>query len=84
MEIDLERAKRVVAQFGAAVTDARFILKPEPAGMLRVRAEDGTVELPIFWAAALFVVTIVFALASRSSPEERSGAPSRLIGRGPR
>jgi len=52
MEIDLERTKQAIAQFGSAVDEARRAIRPGPAGVVRVRTEDRVLELPMTWAAA--------------------------------
>lgn len=74
MEIDLERTKRAIAQFGAAVDEIRRAVRPGRAGMVRVNTEDRVIELPLTWAAAAFaalaVATVLWSVPLRREREE--------------
>ena len=70
MEIDLERARRAIAQFGGAIDEARRAVRPGRPGMLRVNDEDRVIELPLTWAAAAFAALAV-ATALTSVPLRR-------------
>ncbi|HKV43466.1 MAG TPA: hypothetical protein VKV57_05240 [bacterium] len=74
MEIDLERTKRAIAQFGAAVDEIRRAVRPGRAGVVRVNTDDRVIELPLTWAAAAFaalaVATILSSVPLRREREE--------------
>lgn len=74
MEIDLERTKRAVAQFGAALDEARRAIRPGRPGVVRIQTEDRVIELPLTWAAAglaaLAVATILGSVPLRRAREE--------------
>jgi hypothetical protein len=74
MEIDLERAKRALTQFGSAIDEARRAIRPGRPGMLRVQTVDRVIELPLTWAAAglaaLAVATILGSVPLRREREE--------------
>jgi hypothetical protein len=74
MEIDLERTKRAIAEFGSALEEARRAIRPGRAGVLRVHTEDRVIELPLTWAAAglaaLAVVSILGSVPRRREREE--------------
>lgn len=73
MEIDLERARRALLQLGSALEEARNVVQPRPNGIVRVRTEDRTFELPISWAVAGVVGLVVAALlANVPTPARRS------------
>ena len=74
MEIDLERTKRAIAQFGSAIEEARRAVRPGRAGVVRVHTEDRVIELPLTWAAAglaaLAVATLLGSVPLRREREE--------------
>lgn len=74
MEIDLERVKRAIAQFGDAIDEVRRAVRPGRAGMVRINTEDRAIELPVTWAAAAFaalaVATVLTAVPLRREREE--------------
>ena len=77
MEIDLERIKRAIAQFGAAVDEIRQAVRVGRGGHLRMHADDRHIELPFAWAAAglgaLTLVTILRSAPRRERDEEPLG-----------
>ena len=77
MEIDLDRIKRAIAQFGAAVDEIRQAVRVGRGGHLRVHAEDRHIEMPLAWAAAglaaLAVATILRSAPRRKREEEPLG-----------
>ena len=52
MEVDLEQAKRALAVVAEALSQCRGVIRQDRSGMLRIRTEEKTVELPVLWAAA--------------------------------
>lgn len=64
MEIDLERAKRVMVELGTALEEARQIIRPGVAGRIRVKSEGKVIELPHSWALAGVVAFAVATLLS--------------------
>ncbi len=74
MDIDLERTKRALTQFGSAIDEARRAIRPGRRGMLRVQTEERVFELPLTWAAAglaaLAVATILGSVPLRREREE--------------
>ena len=74
MEIDLERTKRALAQFGSALDEVRRAIRPGRPGVVRIQAEDRVIELPLTWAAAglaaLAVATILGSVPLRREREE--------------
>ncbi len=74
MEIDLERAKHAIAQFGSALDEIRRAVRPGRAGIVRVHTDDRVLELPLTWAAAglaaLAVATALGSLPLRRAREE--------------
>lgn len=74
MEIDLERTKRALTQFGSAIEEARRAVRPGRPGILLVRTDDRVIELPLTWAAAglaaLAVVSILGSVPLRREREE--------------
>ncbi len=64
MEIDLERARHALLQLGTALEEARSVIRPGPAGMVRVKTNDRIVELPVSWAVAGAVAFAVAAILS--------------------
>ncbi len=72
MEIDLERAHRALLQLGSALEEARSVVQSHPSGIVRVKTEDRTFELPVSWAVAGIVGLIVAALlANVPAPAKR-------------
>lgn len=74
MEIDLDRTKRAVAQFGSALDEARRAIRPGRGNVVRIHTEDRVIELPLTWAAAglaaLAVATLLGAIPLRREREE--------------
>lgn len=76
MEIDLEGAKRALVQFGSAMEEARGVVRPGPAGLVRIHTEDKVMELPVTWAAAgLLAFAIATVLTSMPLRREREEEP---------
>ena len=69
MEIDLDRIKRAIAQFGAAVDEIRQAVRVGRGGHLRMHAEDRHIELPFAWAAAGLAALATFCLMFVGVPE---------------
>lgn len=74
MDIDLERTKRAVSQFGLAIDEARRAIRPGRNNVVRIHTEDRVIELPITWAiaglAALAVATLLGSVPLRREREE--------------
>jgi hypothetical protein len=74
MEIDLERTKRAIAQFGSAIDELRRAVRPGRPGVVRVHTEDRVIELPLTWAAAAFaalaIATVLTSVPLRRRREE--------------
>lgn len=74
MEIDLERTKRAVSQFGSALEEARRAIRPGRGNVVRIHTEDRVIELPITWAvaglAALAVATVLGSVPLGRDREE--------------
>ena len=74
MDIDLERTKRAVSQYGSAIEEARRAIRPGRSSMIRLHTEDRVIELPITWAvaglAALAVATVLGSVPLRREREE--------------
>ncbi|MER3456585.1 MAG: hypothetical protein C4304_06820 [candidate division GAL15 bacterium] len=65
MEVDLEQAKRAFAVVADALSQCRGVVRPDRSGMLRIRTEEKTIELPVVWAAAgLVAFAVATVLAS--------------------
>ncbi len=76
MEIDLERAKRALVQFGSAMEEARRVVRPGIAGTVRLHTDDKVMELPFTWAAAgLVAFAIATVLTSMPLRREREEEP---------
>jgi len=76
MEIDLERAKHAIAQFGSAIDEIRRAVRPGRTGIVRVHTEDRVLELPLTWAAAaLAALAVATALGSLPLRREREEEP---------
>jgi hypothetical protein len=74
MDIDLERTKRAVSQFGSAIDEARRAIRPGRSSVVRIHTEDRVIELPVTWAvaglAALAVATLLGSVPLRREREE--------------
>jgi hypothetical protein len=75
MEIDLERAKRALAHLGAAMEEARRVVRPGPDGLVRVHTDDQVMELPVGWAAVGFAAVLLAAVLSALPRREREEEP---------
>jgi hypothetical protein len=76
VEIDLERAKRALVQFGAAMEEARRVVRPGVAGIVRLHTDDKVMELPVTWAAAgLVAFAIATVLTTMPLRREREEEP---------
>jgi hypothetical protein len=75
MEIDLERIKRAIAQFGAAVDEIRQAVRVGRGGHLRMHAEGRHIELPFAWAAAGFVALALITVLRSAPRREREEEP---------
>jgi hypothetical protein len=74
MDIDLERAKRALVNFGAAMEEAQRVVRPGQSGLVRFRTEDKVMELPLTWAAvglaAFAIASVLTSLPGRREREE--------------
>ena len=76
MEIDLERTKRAIAQFGSAIEEARRAVRPGRSGVVRVHTEDRVIEIPLTWAAAgLAALAVATILGSVPLGRQRDEEP---------
>ncbi|MBI3997977.1 MAG: hypothetical protein HY355_03010 [Armatimonadetes bacterium] len=64
MEIDLDRARRAIIDLGAALAEARGVVRLGPESVVRVKTETEVIELPISWAVAGLVAFAAAALIS--------------------
>ena len=71
MDIDLERTKRAVTQFGSAIDEIRRAIRPGHPGMVRVQDEDRVIELPVTWAA-IGLAALAVAMVLGSVPLRRT------------
>ncbi len=74
MEIDLDRAKGVLVKLSEALQEAQEIVRVDRSGMVRLRTDGRTIELPIAWAAAgllgLLLASVVSGMQSRGRVRE--------------
>jgi hypothetical protein len=76
VDIDLERAKRALVQFGSAMEEARRVVVPGNSGIVRLHTDDKVLELPFTWAAAgLVAFAIATVLTSIPQRREREEEP---------
>jgi hypothetical protein len=64
MEIDLDRARRSLLDLGAALAEARGVIRLGPESMVRIKTETEVIELPVMWAVAGAVAFAAAALFS--------------------
>lgn len=64
MEIDLDRARRAILDLGAALAEARGVVRIGPDSMVRIKTESEVIELPASWAIAGLVAFTAAALIS--------------------
>jgi len=64
MEIDLDRARRALVDLGAALAEARGVVRVGSDGVVRIRTESEVIELPVSWAVAGLVAFAAAALLS--------------------
>ncbi len=64
MEIDLDRARRAIVELGAALAEARGVVRPGPRSVVRVKTESDVIELPVSWALAGLAAFLAAALIS--------------------
>jgi len=64
MEIDLDRARKAIVELGAALAEARGVVRVGPGSMVRIKTESEVIELPISWAVAGLVAFMAAALIS--------------------
>lgn len=64
MEIDLDRARRALLELGAALSEARGVVRPGPGSTVRIKTETEVIELPVWWAVAGLVAFTAAALIS--------------------
>jgi hypothetical protein len=64
MEIDLDRARRAIVDLGAALAEARGVVRTGPDSVVRIRTESEVIELPVSWAVAGLVAFAAAALLS--------------------
>ena len=70
MDIDLDRTKHALAEFGAAIEEARRAIRPGRSGTIRIHTGDKDYDLPAAWAA-LGVVALGLAALFRSGSRGR-------------
>ncbi len=74
MEIDLDRAKEVLVKLSEALQEAQEIVRVDRSGMVRLRTDGRTIELPIAWAAAgllgLLLASVVSGMQGRGRVRE--------------
>lgn len=64
MEIDLDRARKAIVELGAALAEARGVVRLGPGSMVRIKTESEVIELPVSWAVAGLVAFTAAALIS--------------------
>jgi hypothetical protein len=64
MEIDLDRARRALLELGAALSEARGVVRLGPGSTVRIKTETEVIELPVSWAVAGLVAFTAAALIS--------------------
>lgn len=64
MEIDLDRARKAIVELGAALAEARGVVRMGPGSMVRIKTESEVIELPVSWAVAGLVAFAAAALIS--------------------
>jgi hypothetical protein len=64
MEIDLDRARKAIVELGAALAEARGVVRVGPGSMVRIKTESEVIELPVSWAVAGLVAFAAAALIS--------------------
>ena len=64
MEIDLDRARRALIDLGAALAEARGVVRIGPDSIVRIKTESDVIELPVSWAVAGLVAFAAAALLS--------------------
>lgn len=64
MEIDLDRARRAILDLGAALAEARGVVRIGPDSVVRIKTESEVIELPASWAIAGLVAFTAAALIS--------------------
>lgn len=64
MEIDLDRARRAMMELGAALAEARNVVRVGPGHTVRIKTESDVIELPVSWAIAGLVAFAAAALIS--------------------
>lgn len=64
MEIDLDRARRAIVDLGAALAEARGVVRAGSDSVVRIRTESEVIELPVSWAVAGLVAFAAAALLS--------------------
>ncbi|MDR7486531.1 MAG: hypothetical protein QN187_14525 [Armatimonadota bacterium] len=72
MEIDLDRMRRAIIELGAALAEARGVVRIGPGSTVRIKTETEVIELPLSWAVAGLVAFAAAALiASMPAPSIR-------------
>jgi hypothetical protein len=64
MEIDLDRARRALMDLGAALQEARGVIRFGQDAVVRIKTESEVIELPLAWAVAGAVAFAAAALLS--------------------
>ena len=64
MEIDLDKARRAIIELGAALAEARGVVRIGPDSVVRIKTESDVIELPVSWAVAGLVAFAAAALIS--------------------
>lgn len=64
MDIDLDRARRAIIDLGAALAEARGVVQPGAASVVRLKTESDVIELPMSWAVAGLVAFAAAAVVS--------------------
>ncbi|MDR5709141.1 MAG: hypothetical protein QN172_10050 [Armatimonadota bacterium] len=71
MEIDLDRAKQVLVKLSEALQEVREVVRVDHSGLVRLRTNGRTIELPLAWAAAGLLGLLVASVVSGMQGRER-------------
>ncbi|MCS7172750.1 MAG: hypothetical protein N0A24_04990 [Armatimonadetes bacterium] len=71
MEIDLDRAKQVLVKLSEALQEVREVVRVDQSGLVRLRSDGRTIELPLVWAAAGLLGLLVASVVSGMQGRER-------------
>jgi hypothetical protein len=71
MEIDLDRAKQVLVKLSEALQEVREVVRVDQSGLVRLRTDGRTIELPLTWAAVGLLGLLVASVISGIQGRER-------------